>query len=134
MAWTKAPFVPAGRVSMNLAIAVTVFPIIFIGELPDKTMFASLVMSTRGRPASVWLGAAAAFTVHVIIAVTIGAALFHFVPHRALEGVVAGIFLIGAGLALREDSTSGSMRRAKKIWSRPRRAPIHDASPELRSS
>jgi len=102
MAGTKAPFVPAGRVSMNLAIAVTVFPIIFIGELPDKTMFASLVMSTRGRPASVWLGAVAAFTVHVIIAVTIGVALFHFVSHRVLEGVVAGIFLIGAGLALRE--------------------------------
>jgi hypothetical protein len=32
---------------MNLAIAATVFPIIFIGELPDKTLFASLVPATR---------------------------------------------------------------------------------------
>jgi Ca2+/H+ antiporter, TMEM165/GDT1 family len=87
---------------MNLAIAAAVFPIIFIGELPDKTMFASLVMSTRGKPLAVWAGAAIAFTVHVVIATTIGVALFHVVPHRALEGIVAGMFLVGAGLALRE--------------------------------
>ena len=35
---------------MNLAVAAAVFPVIFLGELPDKTMFASLVMATRGRP------------------------------------------------------------------------------------
>ena len=46
---------------MDFAVVFAVFPIIFIGELPDKTMFASLVLSTRGRPALVWLGAAAAF-------------------------------------------------------------------------
>ena len=52
---------------MQLAIVVAVFPIIFLGELPDKTMFASLVLSTRGRPAVVWLGAAAAFSVLSLI-------------------------------------------------------------------
>lgn len=87
---------------MNLAIAAAVFPIIFLGELPDKTMFASLVMSTRGKPRSVWLGAAAAFVVHVAIAVTVGVALFHLLPHRAVDGLVAAMFLVGAGLALRE--------------------------------
>jgi Ca2+/H+ antiporter, TMEM165/GDT1 family len=83
-------------------VIVAVFPIIFLGELPDKTMFASLVMSTRGRPFVVWLGAAAAFAVHVVIAVTIGVALFHVLPHRVLEAVVAAMFLVGAVLALRE--------------------------------
>src|SRR5580692_2298709 len=87
---------------MNLAIAATVFPTIFLGELPDKTMFASLVMSTRGRPVAVWLGAAAAFCVHVAIATTIGVALFHVLPKRAVDSVVAGLFLVGAALALRE--------------------------------
>ncbi len=87
---------------MQLAVVVAVFPIIFLGELPDKTMFASLVMSTRGRPVIVWLGAAAAFTVHVVIATTIGVALFHLLPHRALEALVAVMFLAGAVLALRE--------------------------------
>ena len=47
------------RVAVHLGIVLAVFPVIFIGELPDKTMFASLVMATRGRPFSVWLGAAA---------------------------------------------------------------------------
>lgn len=87
---------------MDFAIAAAVFPIIFVGELPDKTMFASLVMSTRGRPALVWAGAAAAFMVHVAIATTIGVALFHLLPKRALDGIVAGLFLAGAILALRE--------------------------------
>jgi Ca2+/H+ antiporter, TMEM165/GDT1 family len=83
-------------------IALAVFPIIFIGELPDKTMFASLVMATRGRPFFVWLGAAGAFVVHVVIATTIGVAIFKLLPHRVVEGIVAGMFLLGAFYALRE--------------------------------
>ena len=87
---------------MQPAVVFAVFPIIFLGELPDKTMFASLILSTRGRPVLVWLGAAAAFAIHVVIAVTIGVALFHLLPHRALAAVVAAMFLVGAALALRE--------------------------------
>jgi Ca2+/H+ antiporter, TMEM165/GDT1 family len=87
---------------VQLAIVAAVFPIIFLGELPDKTMFASLVMSTRGRPLSVWLGAAGAFVVHVIIATTIGVALFHLLPHQVLDAIVALMFLAGAALALLE--------------------------------
>ena len=99
---SRATFGPDRKVSVQLAVVVAVFPIIFLGELPDKTMFASLVLSTRGRPAVVWIGAAAAFSVHVVIATTIGVALFHLLPQRALEAVVAGMFLVGAALALRE--------------------------------
>lgn len=87
---------------MNLAVAAVVIPIILLGELPDKTMFASLVLSTRGRPLAVWAGAAAAFLVHVVIAVSVGALLFRVVPHRAISAVVAVMFLIGAVLSLRE--------------------------------
>jgi putative Ca2+/H+ antiporter (TMEM165/GDT1 family) len=86
---------------LHIAIIAAVFPIIFVGELPDKTMFASLVLSTRGKPFAVWLGAAGAFLIHVVIATTIGVALFHLVPHRALDGIVAGMFLVGAVLAIR---------------------------------
>jgi putative Ca2+/H+ antiporter (TMEM165/GDT1 family) len=89
---------------LNFAIVAAVFPIIFIGELPDKTMFASLVMSTRGKPFAVWVGAAGAFAVHVVIATTVGVALFHLVPHRVLDGIVALLFLAGAVLAIREAS------------------------------
>src|SRR5258707_9184888 len=59
-------------------------------------MFASLVMATRGKPFSVWLGAAAAFTVHVAIAVTIGVALFKILPQSVVDFVVAGLFALSA--------------------------------------
>ena len=87
---------------MDFGIVVAVYPLVFLAELPDKTMFASLVLSTRGRPLAVWLGAAGAFAAHVVIAVTVGVALFHLLPHRALEAIVAGLFFGGALLALRE--------------------------------
>jgi len=87
---------------VNLAIAAAVFPIIFVGELPDKTMFASLMLATRGRPLAVWIGAAGAFVVHVVIAVTIGVTIFHLLPHRAVSAVVAALFLAGAAYSLYE--------------------------------
>jgi Ca2+/H+ antiporter, TMEM165/GDT1 family len=86
---------------MSLAVLGTVFPVIFISELPDKTMFASLVLATRGRAFAVWCGAAAAFAVHVCIAVTIGAALFTWLPQRVVQAVAAALFLGGAALAFR---------------------------------
>ena len=94
---------------MHLAVIAAVFPVIFIGELPDKTMFASLVLATRGRPLAVWTGAAAAFVVHAAIATTVGVGLFHLLPHRAVDGIVGGLFLFGAGYALVES------RRAEEV-------------------
>jgi putative Ca2+/H+ antiporter (TMEM165/GDT1 family) len=85
-------------------IALAVFPIIFIGELPDKTMFASLVMATRGHARLVWLGAAGAFLIHVVIATTVGVALFAILPHRVVDGLVAAMFLLGALYAWRESA------------------------------
>jgi Ca2+/H+ antiporter, TMEM165/GDT1 family len=81
---------------VSLSVAAAVFPLVFLGELPDKTMFASLLLASRGRPVAVWAGAVAAFAVHVVIAVGIGVALFHLISHRALDAVVAAIFLVGA--------------------------------------
>jgi putative Ca2+/H+ antiporter (TMEM165/GDT1 family) len=87
---------------MNPTVALAVFPVIFIGELPDKSMFASLVMASRGHPRAVWLGSAAAFFIHVVIAVTIGVGLFKLLPARALDLVVAALFLGGAVYSWRE--------------------------------
>ncbi len=81
---------------MNFAVVAATFPIIFVGELPDKTMFASLVLASRGRPLAVWLGAASAFAVHVVIAVSVGVAVFDLLPERADDAVVAALFLGGA--------------------------------------
>jgi putative Ca2+/H+ antiporter (TMEM165/GDT1 family) len=87
---------------VSLAIAIAVFPVIFVGELPDKTMFASLVLASRGHPAFVWCGAAAAFLLHVVIATTIGVGLFKLLPHRAVDAFVTALFVLGAVLAFLE--------------------------------
>ena len=99
---------------MNLGTALAVFPILFFGELPDKTMFASLVLSSRGRPGAVWAGAALAFLVHVVIAVTIGVALFRLLPHRVVDLLVAVLFGVGAVLAFRA-TEEGEEREAEQI-------------------
>jgi Ca2+/H+ antiporter, TMEM165/GDT1 family len=78
-----------------LAAAGVAFVLTFLGELPDKSLFASLVLGTRYRPAFVWAGAAAAFTVHVGIAVTAGR-LLALLPQHLVDGVVATLFLAGA--------------------------------------
>jgi len=87
---------------VHLGIVLAVFPLIFFGELPDKTMFASLLLASRGRPLAVWVGGALAFIVHVVIAVSVGVGLFHLLPHRAVDGLVAALFVLGAVLAFRE--------------------------------
>jgi putative Ca2+/H+ antiporter (TMEM165/GDT1 family) len=87
---------------LHPGVVAAVFPVIFIGELPDKTMFASVVLASRGHPWAVWLGAVGAFAVHVMIATTVGVGLVHLLPHRAVEAVVAGLFVLGAVLVARE--------------------------------
>jgi putative Ca2+/H+ antiporter (TMEM165/GDT1 family) len=93
---------PGGEGAMSLAIAVAVFPVIFVAELPDKSMFASLVLASRGRPLAVWLGAAAGFTIHIAIATTVGVAVFRLLPARLVDALVAMMFLGGAIYAFRE--------------------------------
>ncbi len=87
---------------MHLTVIATVFPLVFVAELPDKTMFASLLMATKGRPAQVWLGAAGAFVVHVAIATTVG------VAKKA-----AAFFRNSFSIRSRATSSSSSFTRAR---------------------
>ena len=100
---------------MDLHVALICFPLIFLAELPDKTMFASLVMATKGRPLQVWLGAASAFVVHVVIATSVGVALFAVLPHRAVDAVVAGMFAFGAAYAWLEATKPEDERPLRKV-------------------
>jgi Ca2+/H+ antiporter, TMEM165/GDT1 family len=90
-------FVYSGAV--DLAVVVTTFLVIFPAELPDKSLFASLVLGTRFRPLPVYCGVAAAFAVHVLIAVTIGG-VFALLPERLVLFVVAALFAGGSALLL----------------------------------
>ncbi len=89
-----------GKPAVNLSLLAAVFGITFVAELPDKTALASLVLGTRYRPGAVFGGVAAAFALHVIIAVAAGSAL-SLAPHRIVEAVVAVLFLAGAVVMLR---------------------------------
>ena len=82
-----------------LAIVATVFGIIALAELPDKSLIATLVLSTRYRRLPVFAGAASALTLHVAIAVTAGQ-LLTLLPQQALSAVVACLFLGGAAYLL----------------------------------
>lgn len=86
---------------MSLAVLLTVFVIIFPVELPDKTLVATLVLTTRYRGRPVLLGVLAAFAVQVVIAVAFGSALT-LLPGRVVAAVVALLFALGAVLLLRE--------------------------------
>lgn len=85
---------------MSLVIAATVFAVIFTAELPDKTALASLILGSRYRPSWVFAGIAAAFAVHVGLAIAAGS-LLGLLPHRPLEIIVAVLFAIGAVVLLR---------------------------------
>ena len=85
---------------MSLAVAATVFAVIFLSELPDKTALASLILGSRYRPSWVFIGVAAAFAVHVGLAIVAGS-LLALLPHRPLEFIVAALFALGAILLLR---------------------------------
>ena len=81
-------------------MALTTFALVFPAELPDKTAIASLILGTRYPPSWVFAGVAAAFTVHAALAVTAGS-LLGLLPHRVVEGIVAGLFILGAIVLLR---------------------------------
>ena len=53
---------------MNLGVTLTVFILILLAELPDKTMIAMLIMGSRYRPVTVWIGVTLAFAIHVTVA------------------------------------------------------------------
>jgi putative Ca2+/H+ antiporter (TMEM165/GDT1 family) len=87
---------------VQLLVVLTTFVAIFPAELPDKTMVASMVLSTRSHhPRAVWIGATAAFAVHVTIAVAFGRLLTEL-PETAVQLSITALFTIGGIVLLRE--------------------------------
>ena len=85
---------------MHPATIATAFATVFVAELPDKTMLATVVLSARfKRPLAVWIGAATALTVQMVIAVVAGR-LLGLLPDRAVSAAVAVLFGAGAVAAV----------------------------------
>ncbi|WP_256107625.1 TMEM165/GDT1 family protein [Streptomyces sp. ODS05-4] len=98
---------------------LTAFGLIFLAELPDKTMFASLAMGTRMRPLYVWFGTSTAFLVHVAIAVGAGS-LLTLLPGTAVKLVSAALFAFGAVVLFRaggdDDEEEGGAKTVTGFW------------------
>ncbi|WP_326700872.1 TMEM165/GDT1 family protein [Streptomyces sp. NBC_01754] len=104
---------------LDLLAIVTAFGLIFLAELPDKTMFASLAMGTRMRPLYVWFGTSSAFLVHVAIAVGAGG-LIGLLPGWIVKLVSAVLFGFGAFMLLRsgggDDEEEGEVKTVTGFW------------------
>ena len=90
---------------MVLSVVAAAFILVLPVELPDKTLFATLVLATRFRPLPVFVGVGTAFGLQVAIAVTAGS-LLSLLPEALVSGVVALLFLVGAVILWRS-ATSG---------------------------
>ncbi|WP_090059593.1 TMEM165/GDT1 family protein [Lentzea fradiae] len=80
---------------------ITAFAVVFLVELPDKTMVATLVLTTRYRAWPVFTGVVAAFAAQSVIAAAFGSVIT-LLPDRVVAIVVALLFGIGAFLLLKE--------------------------------
>ncbi len=86
----------------DLTIGLSVFAVIFLLELPDKTALATLLMASRLRPLPVFAGTALAFVIQSVVAVFAGS-LLGFLP-RAPVRIVAGLaFLVVAMVLVRRN-------------------------------
>ena len=88
-----------------------VFGVIFLAELPDKTALAGLVLGTRYRASYVFAGVAAAFLLHVVLAVAAGSVLT-LLPQQIVHALTGVLFLGGAAvLLLKKDESEEDVRK-----------------------
>ncbi|MFE7272198.1 TMEM165/GDT1 family protein [Streptomyces sp. NPDC057623] len=84
---------------ISFTVTAVVFGVVFLAELPDKTALAGLVLGTRYRASYVFAGVAAAFAVHVALAVAAGSVLT-LLPQQIVHAVTGVLFLGGAAVLL----------------------------------
>ncbi|MGW5614247.1 TMEM165/GDT1 family protein [Streptomyces sp. NPDC003877] len=84
---------------ISLTVTAVVFGVVFLAELPDKTALAGLVLGTRYRASYVFAGVAAAFALHVALAVAAGSVLT-LLPPQIVHALTGVLFLGGAAVLL----------------------------------
>ena len=77
------------------SLVLSVYGVVFIAELPDKTALAALVLASRNAPLPVFLGTAAALTVQSVVAVAAGQ-LVSLLPARTVHLAAGAAFLVSA--------------------------------------
>jgi putative Ca2+/H+ antiporter (TMEM165/GDT1 family) len=97
-----------------LTTGISVFVVIFLLELPDKTALATLLLATRHRPLMVFIGVALAFAVQSVVGVLAGS-LLTLLP-RDLVRVVAGLIFIGmAAVLVRRNLKAEEIEEEKEV-------------------
>ncbi|UUU21658.1 TMEM165/GDT1 family protein [Streptomyces sp. DSM 40750] len=96
---------------ISFSVTALVFGVVFLAELPDKTALAGLVLGTRYRASYVFAGVAAAFAVHVALAVAAGSVLT-LLPQQIVHALTGVLFLGGAAMLLMKgDEGEDEIRR-----------------------
>jgi len=108
-----------------LQLFAVTFSAIFLAELPDKTMIATLLLSTHfHRRLPVWAGVTLGYATHVLLAVIFGTALSQL-PKTPIHVLVGLLFLTGGVMTWRSGSSadhdetakwSASMSNARVVW------------------
>jgi putative Ca2+/H+ antiporter (TMEM165/GDT1 family) len=98
---------------ISISVMAVVFGIVFLAELPDKTALAGLVLGTRYRASYVFAGVAAAFAVHVALAVAAGSILT-LLPQQLVHALTGVLFLGGAAVLLMKKDEEGEEVRNPK--------------------
>jgi putative Ca2+/H+ antiporter (TMEM165/GDT1 family) len=96
----------------GLSLFFSVFGVVFVAELPDKTALAALVLASRLRPLPVLLGAATALTVQSVVAVAAGH-LVSLLPARPVHVVSGVVFLVSAVLMWLRKEEGGEEAKEK---------------------
>ncbi|RSN48772.1 hypothetical protein DMH12_26150 [Streptomyces sp. WAC 04229] len=96
---------------ISLTVTALVFGVVFLAELPDKTALAGLVLGTRYRASYVFAGVAAAFALHVVLAVAAGSVLT-LLPQQLVHALTGVLFLGGAAvLLMKKDEEDEEIRK-----------------------
>ncbi|MFI6544109.1 TMEM165/GDT1 family protein [Streptomyces prunicolor] len=98
---------------ISISVTALVFGVVFLAELPDKTALAGLVLGTRYRASYVFAGVAAAFLLHVVLAVAAGSVLT-LLPQQLVAAVTGVLFLGGAAVLLFKKGDDEEEVRAPK--------------------
>jgi len=111
-------------VAHALGLGFTVFAIIFLLELPDKTALATLLLATRHRPLPIFLGSAAAFVIQSAVAVAAGS-LLSLLPREPIRIGAGLLFLLMAAVIVRQNlkkeevKEKGDIEREEQRHRRP---------------
>lgn len=97
-----------------LGLGVTVFTVIFLLELPDKTALAALLLATRHRPLPIFLGTAAAFVIQSAVAVAAGS-IFALLPREPVRIGAGILFLVMAALLVRQNLKKTEVQEKREV-------------------